>query len=316
MCGSPTTRLGHGAPGAAACPSSGSWAVALVPAHGPGSCCSRRRAGSFEHQCWCSGWWGRVGPPSPKGARAALPHHLGARVGGPAGSAGRRPAQPPEPGRPRAGLSEGAAVTGAACGGQGAEGGRVGVGAWRVEPGAAQALAGRGNVRSRPCGTAATVPHVGASKVGFGQGRARRARHGWALSAAAGASSLVGWGTCRPGSRGSSRLAWRQDGLWPSTRLKLQERRRPLERYPPASSRQRARQPLDAWRRYRGRSPRTSQEGCRAATRTGLRSRATAWPGGDLEQVRRGRAGPTELPTVRTPPAMPHTTGAWGGSDR
>ena len=84
-------------------------------------------------------------------------------------------------------------------------------------------------------------------------GRRRRPRQCWCLTRGAmrgkghaetlstsGGSSSAGEATCRSGiSQGSNRLAGHQDSQRPSTRLKLQKRRRPPQRYPPVSSGQR-----------------------------------------------------------------------------
>ena len=261
----------------------------------------------------CSGWWGRAGPPSPKGARATLPHHAGARGSGPVGSGGPRPGVAPEPGCPRAGLRRrGRPDRGRLP--QSARGMRPRR-CWCLGRGRARRGTGAGGPRRRPVPTARHRGDLAAHACLRGRVRAGSSVpcSAWVGSFRGRRSKLFGWlGTCRPDQGGQAARR--------GTRTACSRRHVSSSKasQPPRALHARGQRParhasmLDADRRHPGRSPRTSQDGCRAATRTGLRPRAT---GGDLERVRRSRAGPTELPTVRTPPAMP-PHGAWGGSDQ
>ena len=191
--GGTTTRPGRADPAAAALSEGWTRSLGAGPARGPGSCCWGR-LGSFEVSAAVRVGGAGRGLPPQRALAQPCPTTQARVAAGRSGRAARDPALPPSRGVHEQDLAGGDDLTGAACRSQRAACGRVGVGAWGVAvPGAAPALAGRGDVRSRPRGTAATLPRMRASEVGFGQGRACRARHGWALSAAAGASSLVGW---------------------------------------------------------------------------------------------------------------------------
>ena len=262
----------------------------------------------------CSGWWGRAGPPSPKGARATLPHHAGARGSGPVGSGGPLPGAAPEPGCPRAGLGRRGRP----------DRGRLRRSARGTRPRRCCCL-GRGRAR-RGTGAGGPRRHLVPTARHRGdlaaharlRGRVRAGSSvpcsAWVGSFRGRRSKLFGWlGNVPTGIKGGQ--AARRGTRTACTRrhVSARKRRSRPERYTPVSSGPHG-MPAGSTRTGgteadRGARPRTAAgrrpgPGWGPVQQPGLVVTSSKSDG--AEQVRRSRAGPTELPTVRTPPAMPH----------